>query len=466
MCPQPSAGPRPDRLADAGARIGWGTPAEIQTGHARRVARAGTPEGLMIIRLGRAVRNRLGRAARIVRSDGPAVLASKLLARVQARLDRGGAQGKRQIQMLVRYEDANAVDWSVPQPWQESPRAVVSESISTAWIMNPPGESSGGHQTIFRFMRYLEQAGHRATVYLYHPQDRALDAAYIEGLVKANPSYTTVDARFRTWPDVAPDTDVIIATGWETAYPAFLDPSPARRAYFVQDFEPSFYPVGSENVLAENTYRFGFHGLTAGRWLATRLQRDYGMATHHFDFAADTDVYRLQTTARREDVFFYARPVTARRGFELGVMALERLHQLRPGIRIHLAGWDVSDYDLPFPHIDHGIVSIQQLNAIYNRCGAALVLSLTNMSLLPLELLASGVIPVVNDGENNRMVSDNPFVEYADAAPAALARRLDEVLSRPDLADHARAASASIGRNGWDASGAQFVRAVEDLARG
>lgn len=413
--------------------------------------------------------HRLARAVRIVREEGPAALAAKVLARAQARVELVQAAGTRKIGMLVRYEDANAVDWTVRQPWQETPRAVVREQISTAWIMQPPGESSGGHQTIFRFMRYLEQAGHRATVYLYHPFDQPIDAPYVEALVKSNRSYTHVDAPFRAWTPtqgVAPDTDVVVATGWETAYPAFRDGSLARRLYFIQDFEPSFYPVGSENVLAENTYRFGFSAITAGAWLASRLHDEYGMTTRHFDFAADTSTYRLDNSARRDEVFFYARPVTARRGFEIGVMALERLRSLRPDVTIHLAGWDVSDFDLPFPYVHHGTLSTAALNEVYNRCGTALVLSLTNMSLLPLELLASGVIPVVNDGPNNRMVTDNPFIEYSEALPAALARRMHAVLERPDLADRSRAASASVSRAGWAPSGTQFVTALEELARG
>lgn len=34
--------------------------------------------------------------------------------------------------------------------------------------------------------------------------------------------------------------------------------------YFVQDFEPLFYGMGSKAVLAENTYRFGFTVLQLG----------------------------------------------------------------------------------------------------------------------------------------------------------------------------------------------------------
>ena len=60
----------------------------------------------------------------------------------------------------------------------------------------------------------------------------------------------------------------------------------------------AFYPAGSEALLAEATYRFGFHGITAGRWLADRLRRDYGMQADHFDFGRDLS-YELDSTVDR-----------------------------------------------------------------------------------------------------------------------------------------------------------------------
>ena len=413
--------------------------------------------------------HRLRRAVGIVRTEGLKGLLLRVLDRIRPRLVSAGAGPRTRIRMLVRYEDAVDVDWTRPAPWQETPRAVVTERLRTAWIMHPPGLSGGGHQNIFRFIRFLEQAGHQASVHLYHSADHAIDAAYLESVVKASGQFPQVDARFHVWDretGVGPDVDVLLATGWETAYPAYLDPSDARRAYFVQDFEPAFYPVGSEHTLAESTYRFGFTGLTAGDWLAQKLRRDYGMTTHAFGFGADTSLYRRTADGPRDEVFFYARPVTTRRGFELGVMALEQLSRLRPGVRIHLAGWDVSDYDLPFEFVDHAAMRLEDLNALYNRCGVGLVLSLTNLSLLPLELLAAGVVPVVNDGENNRLVTDNPHIVYAPPTPAALARAMDEVLSRPDRVAVSVRAAASIPAAGWQRAGRAFLDALEEVARG
>lgn len=373
------------------------------------------------------------------------------------------------LDTLVRYEDAMEVDWTARAPWSRRRDAVQGRPIRTAWIMSPPGESSGGHQNLFRFISFLEQAGHEVKIYLYTASRVPVDVQQIREMVAMSSSYTNVRASIEIYDDstgVAPGTDAIFATGWETAYPAYRDPSLARRMYFVQDFEPRFYPVGSEGALAENTYHFGFEAFTAGGWLAKKLSDDYSMTTHPFGFSADLDIYQRSNGERRRDVFFYARPVTTRRGFELGVMALEQLKRLRPDVTIHMAGWDVSDWDIPFEYVNHGSLKITELSPLYNKCAAALVLSLTNLSLLPLELLACGTIPVVNDAPNNRLVSDNPSIAYTPLSPSALARRLIEIVDSPDQIEQSALAAESVRSSSWAESGRCFVEAFERTMHG
>ncbi|CAD5993239.1 Glycosyl transferase [Agreia sp. COWG] len=371
------------------------------------------------------------------------------------------------IRLLVKVDDASEVDWSTPHPAVATPRVAKEHKLTVAWIMSPPGESSGGHQNIFRFMSYLEAAGHTVKIYLYsslHP----FTVAIVKDMLASSPSYPKLRASIEahTGQSVGDEVDAIFATGWETAYASFRDPSLARRFYFVQDFEPFFTPVGSASVLAENTYRFGFHGITAGGYLSHKLSTEYGMQASHYDFGADKTLYNITNTGHRKEIFFYARPVTERRGFELGILALAHFARERPDYVINLAGWDVSSYKIPFPYVNLQDLRIDELNSVYNRCAAGLVISLTNMSLLPLELLASGVIPVVNDGANNRLVSDNEFIEYADPSPKALARRLVDIVDREDLVAHSRAASASVDGADWDAAGTRFVELFEGAVRG
>jgi hypothetical protein len=93
------------------------------------------------------------------------------------------------------------------------------------------------------------------------------------------------------------------------------------------------------------------------------------------------------------------------------------------------------------------------------------VLSLTNLSLLPLELLASGVIPVLNRGPNNDKVVQNPYIRYADASPRALADALVEEMLRPDHHEYARKAAESVTSMTWAEPGRQFVDILVDAMR-
>jgi len=398
----------------------------------------------------------LANAWAVLRKGGPIPFA-------RAALDRLGPPD---ASSLVGYETARTVDYAAGHPAVLTPRVLPDGPLTVAWIMSPPGEGSGGHQNIFRFIRYLEGAGHTAKVYLHDMELAYTDRAIADRL--SSSSYAKVKASVETLTPagVSADVDVIVATGWETAYMSWLDASAARRLYFVQDFEPYFYTIGTETVLAENTYRFGFSGITAGAWLRDKLSTEFGMPARSYNFSADRSHYSLLNTAPRKEIFFYARPGTTRRGFELGIMALDTFARERPDYTINLAGSDVSRYRIPFRFNNLGSMPVADLNALYNRCAAGLVVSLTNMSLLPLELLASGVIPVVNDAPNNTMVSSNPFIEYAPASPRALADRLIAVVDRADLVEHSRAASESVGTDGWHESGRQFVAAFEGSVRG
>jgi glycosyltransferase involved in cell wall biosynthesis len=367
----------------------------------------------------------------------------------------------------VRYEDAIAAGGDRPHPAVERPALVTRERLIVGWIMPPPVGSSGGHQNIFRFIRVLEEVGHEVRILLYGASGYT-DPEAIRRLVSGSGHFSDITASIEPYPDggVAPDIDVLIATSWPTAYRSYRDASPARRLYFVQDFEPAFYPVSSESVLAENSYRLGFFGITAGKWLEGKLHRDYGMPTASYDFGSDPGVYTLTGDGERTEIFFYARPSTPRRGFELGVMALDLFHRDRPDFRINLVGQSLKGLSIPFPHVAPGSLGPAELNALYNRCRAGLVISLSNLSLLPLELLSAGVVPVLNDGENNRAVTENPFIEYAPPVPRGLADRLVTVVDRPDAAEHARRAAASVESASWETSAQQFLAAFERGASG
>jgi glycosyltransferase involved in cell wall biosynthesis len=402
-----------------------------------------------------------GKFFRAVRNLGPrhalALVAQRLAPASHAIVD---------SRPMASARDMVAVDWTNPPLALREPVSVTAGPIDVAWVTSPPSAGSGGHQNMFRFISTLEQAGHRCTVYLYDWQGSTADGPALKKMLQSVSAYPNLEADFVPYQGRVHDsTQALFATAWETAYPVYLDPSRARRFYFVQDFEPWFYPVGDNYVLAENTYRFGFHGLTAGAWLEQKLSTEYAMAADHYDFAADTSRYRVTEThtKNRSGVFFYARPSTPRRAFDLGIAALTEFAKARPDVTIHLAGGRLDPTRVPFAHVNHESLDLAELNPLYNQCSAALVLSLSNMSLLPLELLAAGVTPVVNDAPNNRLVSQNPHIAFAPLSPAVIARRLREIVDAPP---NPVTLSASLGGRDWTDAGVQFTTAFERAMRG
>ena len=402
--------------------------------------------------------DRVGQVRRLLRSEGWAGVGARVAGRVSKRMaPPGGGRLPVARADLLRAGEIAASGWILPPP----PAAAPGEPLTVAWVCSPPGPGSGGHTTMFRLVSALERAGHTCVVYLRDNHGWSLD----QHVRTIRSWWPWVQAEVRDASGGIEDAHAIFATAWETAYPVLASPATGARLYLVQDFEPSFYPAGSEALLAEATYRFGFHGVTAGPWLAQLLRRDYGMAADHFEFGLDP-TYALDRSADpagRTGICLYSRPDTPRRAFELAVLALELFAARHPEVDIHLYG--IRAGRLPFAATDHELLTPEQLDELYNRCIGGLVLSATNVSLVPHEMLAAGCIPVVNDAEHNRVVLDNDRVAYAPATPFELAEALCALVERPvaERTAAAHAAAASVHGASWDEAGASVERIVREV---
>ena len=249
-----------------------------------------------------------------------------------------------------------------------------------------------------------------------------------------------------------PDADVGIATLWVTAYGLALSPGMKRKFYLIQDFEPMFYPAGTQYALAEETYRLGLYGLCNTENLARIYRSDYGGKSVSFMPAVDTSVFHAdgRPVRRPEDpvtVFVYARPGHWRNCWELAQPALRQLKdRLGDRVRILTAGsWAIPEGQAGgMRHL--GLLDYRATGQLYRRCDVGLALTVSkHPSYLPLELMACGV-PVVafdnpwghwilRDGENC-LLADRTVDDLADRLERlCVDEELRHRLQRQGLAD-------------------------------
>ncbi len=387
----------------------------------------------------------------VLRDDGPLRLAQRASRVAYRRL---GASNLEFPLELDDVADSRGLKLAVPQR-----RPTRGTPLTVGWVCTPPSPGSGGHTTMFRMVEAVEAAGHTSILYLYDRFHGQLSRH--ERVIRD--CWPTVRAEVRSVASGMAPLDAYVASGWPTAHVlAARGELPTRRLYLIQDYEPFFYPHGSEYALADDTYRFGFRSITIGRMVANLLGERFNVCAQVAEHSCDTSVYKLTNPGQRSGVVFYAKPGVGRRGFELGAIALQEFHRRRPEQEIHIFG-DASAR-VPFPVINHGSLPPAQLSELYNQCRAGIVMSFTNLSLVPAEMLASGAIPAIIGPSNVRVDLENEFARWVDPSPRGLADELCSIVSDPEPSP--AKVAASVRGTTWDSTQRVVVETIEDEVYG
>jgi glycosyltransferase involved in cell wall biosynthesis len=262
----------------------------------------------------------------------------------------------------------------------------------------------GGHYTIFRFANYFALNNWDSHLLIYDNSRHSNGLALERELNSAVPNCRLkVFTSEGSLPDC--EYNAVVATTWQSAYWVKSFGRCSNKFYLMQDFESIFYPGGTSYLQAEHTYSFGFYGITGGDWLKS-IYQSYGSTAMSYLFAVDHEIF--YPIARDENeasltlkpikkIFFYARPSTERRCFELGVAALRLIAEKYPEIEILIAGLDDIG-SLPFKAQKLGNLPIHKTADLYRECDLGIALSGSNLSYLPLELMACGCPVISNQG--------------------------------------------------------------------
>ncbi|WP_157572715.1 rhamnosyltransferase WsaF family glycosyltransferase [Nevskia soli] len=324
-----------------------------------------------------------------------------------------------------------------------------------AWLLPKLIAGSGGHRTILQHAAILEQSDFDCSLYI-EPDGRKIDAA-----AEIKQLFDFDFKRVRYGWDNIPSADLVFATVWYSAKVVKELPFPCVKAYFVQDYEACFNPMGDGYLMAESSYRYGLHPVTIGRWLSNRLRLDFGLETDYFDFCADLSTYRpLNDAVREKAICFVYQPDKPRRCSRLGIEALGIVKDRIPDVNIYLYG-STHKNPVQFNHTNLGLIGLEACNALYNKCSVGLCISSSNPSRVPFEMMASG-LPVVELWRENTLYD---FPEEAtllcDQTPEALAEGIMDLLSNDKKRVRMGGAALSYMRQRpLDLGFSQFMQAV------
>lgn len=324
-----------------------------------------------------------------------------------------------------------------PRPLAPYTRSFNPNSLNIHWIVPDFGPGGGGHMSIFRMVRFLETFGHKQTIWI---QNVTVSKSEREAWENIRAWYQPIDrvvVRFLPEEVQGISGDLVIATDMWTTFPAAQMTMMKERFYLVQDYETLFHTHGTFTYVAEMTYHMGFKVLCAGAWLKSLCESKYGLWTRSWDLAFDPLYYHLpdQINGRSNDrlrIAFYSRASTPRRAVELGLEALNILHERGTKFRVDLFGQNEFGAAHPYEHVQHGLLTPAQLGDLYRSCDLGLVFSATNYSLIPMEMMACGLPVVELDVEGTRAVFPSDAVAFAPPTPHGIADTLQRLLLNAD----------------------------------
>lgn len=295
--------------------------------------------------------------------------------------------------------------WALTEVQSDLSGVGISQPIYDLVILcPPPGKGSGGHNTLFRFSKILSKEG-IAVAFNFDIELRDLDEKRQSHLEKQVWDWFGIEIAVVSGAGSLLRARSVMATSWVTAYVIKNLHIQTECFYFVQDLESQFYPNGSYRQMADATYDFGFSALSAGPWIAQKLEDRGTEVVDHFVFGsfshADCPDFQELKDRGAIRIFLYERSNTDRRGLEVAYLALEKLYSRRQDFVVIAAGDDKEVLKGNFPILKLGILSNEDLQRAICSCQVGVALSYTNKSLLPDEILGHGRVLVTNGGPNS-----------------------------------------------------------------
>jgi len=300
---------------------------------------------------------------------------------------------------------------------------------SVDWIIPDFSAFSGGHRTVSRMAKSLELKGIRSNFILlnaYTPQDLISQHELIREVFSLS-NYSVISVR-----DVSTYSPVSIATSWESSLVQENYPS-KNKCYFIQDAENMFSPANSIGAMALWTYRLPSHKIILGNWLARQIQNLGSEPSLVLNFGTTfiSETLETETNSLSTQVVFYVQHSKDRRGTELLMQSINLLAKAYPDLEIVILGENIHQiHDLPNSVNYVGAVPEEELLSYFRPNNIGVVISHSNPSLIPFEMISRGMIVCTNGEYTNLLDLNFPEVIFFPPFPSDILIAVEDSLKR------------------------------------
>ncbi len=367
--------------------------------------------------------------------------------------------GRRRMEAVFDGYDASTI---------ENPPLKGTKTI--AFVITRMVRFHGGQTSILRLGTRLVQKGMKVLYLIYKPQS----VSEMKLCAKANlPGYEGSFAAFDSFVSgigrkyVMPD--IVVASSWDTvSYVKKLD---TYRMYFVQDYEPYFYRFGEEFLMSRSTYGQGLHMVSLGAWNKMMIEkeaspvspvdeisfpyeaREYPIKERDFDSYKDKKKITIAVYVK-----YYGKRLPNLIPYILGNTARELA---KKGITLDVRYFgEAGTYRIPGGK-NLGQLTHDELAGLYSEADFGMVASMSNISLVPYEMHATG-LPLIEFREGTY-----PFFFPEDTALLAsindrdisgmLLQAINDPAGIKEMNEKARAHMQGLS---WERTGDEFYEII------
>ncbi len=335
------------------------------------------------------------------------------------------------------------------------------------FVIERMAKYNGGQTSILRLGTELSKLGYQVGYVVYKTQSKA----YMEECASSNLSNYQGELYPNKYLEKL-NSDIVIASSWDTV--SYAKKMKGYKMYFLQDYEPYFYSFGELFLMAKKTYEQGLHMVSLGPWNKEMVEKNCKVVSSvdYVEFPYESKEYptckrNYSEYSKKKDIVLAV--YLKYYGKRLPCISQYLLKQVKEEFKkdginlvIKYFGEDKSFHCDAGENL--GMLSKKQLLSLYRQADFGMVASMSNISLVPYEMLATG-LPLIEfeDGtfpyffpENSALLTS---LSYLD-----LYHSLKEVLAKPQLLqDMHDTADGYLKSLSWEKTANQFSDILKGL---